>query len=194
MSSVDSVGTSPLVTSSDRLVGRVKWFNNKAGYGFITVSDGDRAGSDVFVHHSGVVVGNEQYKYLVQGEYVSFKLDHTPGGKHEYQAGEVSGINGGKLMCETRREFRQTRVSYGKSEEEEGEADPQTQVEEVRPPRSSRPPRAEGAPRARGSGPREGSEWTMVKEGRDKKPAQDRTVAGGRGRGRPPRSAAPKQD
>lgn len=193
MSSTDSVGTSPLVTSSDRLVGRVKWFNNKAGYGFITVSDGDRAGSDVFVHHSGVMVGNEQYKYLVQGEYVSFKLDHTPGGKHEYQAGEVSGINGGKLMCETRREFRQTRVSYGKSDEE-GESEPQTQVEEVRPPRSSRPPRVEGAPRARGSGPREGSEWTMVKEGRDKKPVQDRPVAGGRGRGRPPRSAAPKQD
>jgi len=190
MSSVDSVGTSPLVTSPDRLVGRVKWFNNKAGYGFITVSDGDRAGSDVFVHHSGVMVGNEQYKYLVQGEYVSFKLDHTPGGKHEYQAGDVSGINGGKLMCETRREFRQTRVNYGKPEEEDSE----NKVDEIKPPRSSRPPRTEGAPRARGSGPREGSEWTMVKDGRDKKPAQDRPVVGGRGRGRPPRSTAPKQD
>jgi len=191
MSSEDSVGTSPLVTSSDRLVGRVKWFNNKAGYGFITVSDGDRAGSDIFVHHSGVVVGNEQYKYLVQGEYVSFKLDHTPGGKHEYQAGEVSGINGGKLMCETRREFRQTRVSYDKPSDSHEE-----QVDEVKPPRSSRPPRAEGAPRARGSGPREGSEWTMVTDGRGKKPVQDKpvAVAGGRGRGRPPRSAAPKQD
>ena len=190
MSSVDSVGTSPLVTSPDRLVGRVKWFNNKAGYGFITVSDGDRAGSDVFVHHSGVMVGNEQYKYLVQGEYVSFKLDHTPGGKHEYQAGDVSGINGGKLMCETRREFRQTRVNYGKPEEEDSE----NKVDEIKPPRSSRPPRTEGAPRARGSGPREGSEWTMVKDGRDKKSAQDRPVVGGRGRGRPPRSTAPKQD
>jgi len=189
MSSEQPVGTSPLVTPSDRLVGRVKWFNNKAGYGFITVSDGDRAGSDVFVHHSGVVVGNEQYKYLVQGEYVSFKLDHTPGGKHEYQAGEVSGINGGKLMCETRREFRQTRVNYSKSSDSAEE-----QTEEVKPPRSSRPPHAEGAPRARGSGPREGSEWTMVKDSRTRKTAQDKPVAGGRGRGRPPRSAAPKQD
>ena len=190
MSSEQPVGTSPLVTSSVRLVGRVKWFNNKAGYGFITVADGDRAGSDVFVHHSGVMVGNEQYKYLVQGEYVSFKFDHTPGGKHEYQAGDVSGINGGKLMCETRREFRQTRVNYGKPEDDEVE----NQVDEVKPPRSSRPPRTEDAPRARGSGPREGSEWTMVKDGRDKKPAQDRSVAAGRGRGRPPRSAVPKQD
>jgi len=191
MSSEQPVGTHPLVTPSDRLVGRVKWFNNKAGYGFITVSDGDRAGSDIFVHHSGVVVGNEQYKYLVQGEYVSFKLDHTPGGKHEYQAGDVSGINGGKLMCETRREFRQTRVNYSKSSDADAADE---QVDEVKPPRSSRPPRAEGAPRARGSGPREGSEWTMVTDGRTKKPSQDKPVTGGRGRGRPPRSAAPKQD
>jgi cold shock protein len=190
MSSEQPVGTSPLVTPSDRLVGRVKWFNNKAGYGFITVSDGDRAGSDVFVHHSGVMVGNEQYKYLVQGEYVSFKLDHTPGGKHEYQAGEVSGINGGKLMCETRREFRQTRASYGGSAEKTEE-----QTESVKPPRSSRPPRADGAPRARGPGPREGSEWTMVTEGRAKKQgAGGDKPAGGRGRGRPPRTTAPKQD
>jgi len=193
MTSEDSVGTPPLVTHSDRLVGCVKWFNNKAGYGFITVSDGDRAGSDVFVHHSGVMVGNEQYKYLVQGEYVGFKLDHTPGGKHEYQAGEVSGINGGKLMCETRREFKQTRVSYSKPVEEKCVVD--SGADEVKPPRSSRPPLTEGAPRSRGSGPREGSEWTMVADGRSKRSNQDKPVAaGGRGRGRPPRSAQPTQD
>jgi CspA family cold shock protein len=183
MSSEDSVGTSPLVTPSDRLVGRVKWFNNKAGYGFITVTDGDRAGSDIFVHHSGVVVGSEQYKYLVQGEYVSFKLTHTPGGAHEYQAGDVSGINGGKLMCETRREFRQTRVTYNKSADGKSDAE---QAPQVRPPRSTRAPRAEGAsdstaPRARGSGPRDGAEWTLVADSTKK-------TAGGRGRGRPPRA------
>jgi CspA family cold shock protein len=193
MSSEDSVGTPSLVTPSDRIVGRVKWFNNKAGYGFITVSDGDRAGSDVFVHHSGVMVGNEQYKYLVQGEYVGFKLDHTPGGKHEYQAGEVSGINGGKLMCETRREFKQTRVSYSKTVEEERVVD--SGADEVKPPRSSRPPRTESVPRPRGSGPREGSEWTMVADSRFKRSTQDKpVVAGGRGRGRPPRSTQPTQD
>ena len=182
MSSEDSVGTPPLVTPSVRLVGRVKWFNNKAGYGFVTVSDGDRAGSDVFVHHSCVLVSSEQYRYLVQGEYVSFNLTHTPGGAHEYQAGDVSGINGGKLMCETRREFRQTRSTYGKSADEETEG--------VKPPRSTRPPRAEGsAPRARGSGPREGGEWTMVKEGKDKKPEASAPSAGPRARGRPPRVA-----
>jgi len=189
MSGDDSIGTSPLVTSSDRLIGRVKWFNNKAGYGFITVTDGSRSGSDVFVHHSGVVVSSEQYRYLVQGEYVSFNLVHTPGAAHEYQAGEVSGINGGKLMCETRREFRQTRVSYNKTTEDVDDSQAQ-----VRQPKSTRPPRAEGsAPRARGSGPREGSEWTMVSEGKANKVSSAKP-AGGRGRGRPPRAPVKKVD
>ena len=40
--------TSADSTSSERLQGRVKWFNARAGYGFITVSDGDRQGTDVF--------------------------------------------------------------------------------------------------------------------------------------------------
>jgi len=65
-------------TSSDtqtvRLVGQVKWFNNKAGYGFITVSDGEQAGKDIFIHYSTIRVTNSQYKYLVQGEYVEFTL------------------------------------------------------------------------------------------------------------------------
>ena len=184
MSSEQPVGTPPLVTPSERLVGRVKWFNNKAGYGFITVSDGDRAGSDVFVHHSNVVVTSEQYKYLVQGEYVSFTIDCVPGGKHEFQAGEVSGINDGKLMCETRREFRENRVNYSKTA---------SSSTEVKAPRSTRPPRADDAPRARGAGPRDGSEWTMVAEGKPKKqPVNSSDSAPApRARGRPPRSAKP---
>ena len=177
---MSSAVTSSATASAPSILGRVKWFNNKAGYGFITVTDSDRAGSDIFVHHSGVRVDSEQYKYLVQGEYVTFKLDHTPGGAHEYQAGDVSGINGGKLMCETRREFRQTRVNYSKPADG---VDAEV-VQEVKPPRSSRPPTDAAAPRARGSGPREGSEWTMVAQGRGK----DRVApAGGRGRGRPPK-------
>ena len=38
-------------------------------------TDGDQAGTDVFVHHSDVNVVNQQYKYFVQGEYVEFKLN-----------------------------------------------------------------------------------------------------------------------
>jgi CspA family cold shock protein len=97
--------TSPQATASaEKFTGRVKWFNNNAGYGFITITDGVKSGEDIFVHHTAIVVQSEQYKYLVQGEYVSFTLATTTNAKHETQAVGVSGINGGKLMCETRRE------------------------------------------------------------------------------------------
>ena len=85
------------------LLGCVKWFNNKVGYGFITLSDGTLE-QDIFVHHSALNTSDEQYKYLVQGEYVSFELVKSTetDSKHEFFAGNVSGVNGGKLMCETR--------------------------------------------------------------------------------------------
>lgn len=105
MSSSDS-------SSSEKFTGRVKWFNNKAGYGFVTVTDGSKSGSDVFIHHSAIKVDAEQYKYLVQGEYVEFTLSSVEGGKHEFQAAEVCGIKGGKLMCETRNELKAARTTY----------------------------------------------------------------------------------
>jgi cold shock CspA family protein len=102
-----------------RLTGRVKWFNNKTGFGFITAltdSEGVKEGSDVFVHHSAVKVSQEQYRYLVQGEYVEFVLSklvnaNAAASKHEFQAVDVSGVKGGKLICETRWESRSTAVS-----------------------------------------------------------------------------------
>jgi cold shock CspA family protein len=61
------MSTSAVVTSGDRFMGRVKWFNNKAGYGFITVTSGPKTDSDIFVHHKAINVSVEQYRYLVQG-------------------------------------------------------------------------------------------------------------------------------
>ena len=92
--------------SSARHLGRVKWFNNKAGFGFVTVLEGEKKDEDIFVHHTGVVVNDEQYKYLVEGEYVSFTLTDTNEGEHKHQAADVTGVHGGKLMCETRNENR----------------------------------------------------------------------------------------
>ena len=140
-------------TSLVTLLGRVKWFNNKAGYGFITVTDGVKSGSDVFVHHSSVVVSQEQYRYLVQGEYVTLNLVHCPEGAHEYQAGKVSGINGGKLMCETRNELKQSRVAHKQTQSVNDEQQ-ETQVQASTPTLQ------------RGSGPRDNSSVTQVKRGR----------------------------
>jgi cold shock CspA family protein len=88
------------------MIGQVKWFNNKAGYGFITVSDGEYVGKDIFAHYSTIRVGDTQYRYLVQGEYVEFQLSISTNTAHEFQATHISGIKGGLLMCETRQAVR----------------------------------------------------------------------------------------
>jgi len=174
--------TNDVETPSERLTGRVKWFNNHAGYGFITLTDGDKSGSDIFVHHSALEVESQQYKYLIQGEYVEFGLVKTSGGVHEWQASNVNGIKGGKLMCETRREFKIARSSYNGKDSDEPSSEPRQQ----RVPRESGP-RESRVPRARGEGPRETGdkretgadekkEWTLVKQ---KTPVK--------ARGRPPR-------
>jgi len=82
----------------------VKWFNNKSGFGFITVSgSGEFGGKDIFTHYSSIRVSNSQYKYLVQGEYVDFDLVKSENEKHEYHAIDITGVQGGAIMCETRR-------------------------------------------------------------------------------------------
>jgi cold shock CspA family protein len=89
--------------------GVCKWFNNKTGFGFLTVisgGDGSKDGTDIFAHHSGTVVGSEQYRYLVQGEYVNFVIGASSGGKHSVQASKITGIGGGQLMCESRNDAR----------------------------------------------------------------------------------------
>jgi cold shock CspA family protein len=91
--------------------GRVKWFNNKSGYGFITVLKTDEAaavpvGTDVFAHHSEINVASDQYRYLVQGEYVAFDVVKTTNANHEYQCAKVKGMYGGQLICETRHDAR----------------------------------------------------------------------------------------
>jgi cold shock CspA family protein len=145
------------VTPSEHLVGRVKWFNNKAGYGFITVTDGCRSGMDIFVHHSDINVDNHQYKYLVQGEYIEFDLMKVDSGKHEWQASRVSGIRGGKLMCETRHDLKVARNDYKTTKS----VDEPTNDE----PKMPRQKSVSQEPRIRGEGPRDNDnkkEWTLV--------------------------------
>lgn len=100
MSKTQNDANATPVSGSSRQLGIVKWFNNKAGFGFVTTL-GDES-KDVFVHHSGVSVNREQYKYLVQGEYVQFIVSTSDNNEHEWQAIDVTGIRNGPLMCETR--------------------------------------------------------------------------------------------
>ena len=48
--------------------GKVKWFNDSKGFGFIEVEDG----TDVFVHHNDIQ--GEGYKTLAEGESVTFEI------------------------------------------------------------------------------------------------------------------------
>lgn len=49
--------------------GRVKWFNDQKGYGFIEQEDGP----DVFVHHSGIEGAG--FKSLNEGDEVTFDVE-----------------------------------------------------------------------------------------------------------------------
>ena len=94
---------SDTTTLAQRLTGKVKLFNNKSGFGFITVCDGEYAGKDIFVHFSSIRGDNSFYKYLVQGEYVDFDLVKSTSDKHEYHAVDITGIKNGEIMCQTRK-------------------------------------------------------------------------------------------
>ena len=54
--------------------GKVKWFNNQKGYGFITPENG----ADVFVHHTAI--HGEGYKSLEEGQAVEFEITQGPKG------------------------------------------------------------------------------------------------------------------
>ena len=64
--------------------GKVKWFNNLKGYGFIVAGDGT---SDIFVHYS--TIQGDGYKTLSPGQDVEFEL--IKGDKGE-QAQNVSKV------------------------------------------------------------------------------------------------------
>lgn len=50
------------------MTGKVKWFDSKKGYGFITAENG----REIFVHFSGIA--KEGFKSLNEGQTVSFKI------------------------------------------------------------------------------------------------------------------------
>jgi CspA family cold shock protein len=63
--------------------GKVKWFSNQKGYGFITLDSGE----DVFVHHSAIK--GDGYKTLNEGQDVELEVTQGPKGK---QAANVSKL------------------------------------------------------------------------------------------------------
>lgn len=67
-----------------KVQGRVKWFNNTKGYGFIGRDDG----SDVFVHYSAIVA--DGFRSLQEGDLVEFEITQ---GQKGPQAANVTKLS-----------------------------------------------------------------------------------------------------
>ena len=66
------------------MVGKVKWFNNEKGYGFIEYNNSE----DIFIHYSAIEM--EGYKTLSEGSLVQYELHKTNKG---LQARNVLQVN-----------------------------------------------------------------------------------------------------
>lgn len=66
------------------MIGKVKWFNNQRGFGFISGDDG----KEVFVHYSGIV-GEKGFRTLAEAEPVEYDVIDTEKG---VQAVNVKGV------------------------------------------------------------------------------------------------------
>ncbi len=157
-----------------KFTGRVKWFNNKAGYGFIeTLNTGATAATesrDLFVHFSGISA-DVKFAYLVQGEYVEGEYETADNDKG-YKVSGVTGVQGGKLMCQTRLEMRESRQAYAETRRGEvgvgddcSDSDQSAVCAPVRPNGGSGRPQTSRSFRQRGDRDRDGGDRYRVQRG-----------------------------
>jgi cold shock CspA family protein len=141
----------------ERFNGVVKWFNDRRGYGFITVvTPGPHLEEDIFVHQTHIRPLKCNYRTLVQGEYVNFSMgdadaafneDGDVVSSHTHQAIFVTGIEGRELLCDhsfrtnSRRSGnnfkggsnRGSRRPYGRSEDDGSDGEYEAPRRDTRP-------------------------------------------------------------
>ena len=92
--------------------GKVKWFNNAKGYGFIEQEDGP----DVFVHYSAIIDNSQGFKTLKQNQEVEFEIVEGPKG---LQAADVKPAMAEAEIEETVEKEEEVKEEEEAKEEEE---------------------------------------------------------------------------
>ena len=98
--------------------GKVKWFNNAKGYGFIEQQEG----ADVFVHYSAIIDESQGFKTLKEDQEVEFEIVEGPKG---LQAANVK-----PLAAETKKDKAKEPVDAEPDSEEQEEDTEEKEEEE----------------------------------------------------------------
>ncbi|MCH8028725.1 MAG: cold-shock protein [Candidatus Dadabacteria bacterium] len=100
------------------LKGKVKWFNNAKGYGFLENDGGD---GDVFVHYS--VIEGDGYKTLLRGEVVEFKLEEGQRGPLAVKVLRAEGAEQSEQVQQEPEQAEAERSEQVQQEPEQAEAE-----------------------------------------------------------------------
>jgi len=92
--SPDKKNNTNKVYSEQDVIGKVKWFNVKAGFGFINRNDN---GQDVYAHYSSIENKNPNHRVrsLADGELVRFNIIE---GSKGAEASDITGVDGGAVQ------------------------------------------------------------------------------------------------
>jgi CspA family cold shock protein len=84
--SINDAGVVSFIRRRNKVMakGKVKWFNNQKGYGFITPENG----KDVFVHHTAIK--SDGYRTLEEGQEVEFDIQQGPKGEQAVNVTKAS--------------------------------------------------------------------------------------------------------
>ena len=102
--------------------GKVKWFNNAKGYGFIEQEDGP----DVFVHYSAIIDDAKGFKTLKENQDVEFEIVEGPKG---LQAADVKPVEAEEPEVKEETEEEEPEAKE-EEEKEETEEEPEVKEEE----------------------------------------------------------------
>lgn len=126
-----ATGSSTMDSTSTRRNMRVRWFDQRKGYGFLVppnqALETDSKEETVFVYHNQIrtFYKDNIFRMLFAGEYVSCEISTDEAGRTV--ANQVAGIDDGPLLCEVRAMNSQTRTSRDEGAEDTDERPPRRQ-------------------------------------------------------------------